>query len=973
MGALNELIASWRSNPSAELTIRVCGELAVAGREDWLEEVAASAETWHADDAPVMIAVGRMHLEASRFEAAQAALLLATDADPADAEGFRLLGEALLRQGDAAAAHAALAHAMALGAGDASTRSLRDRAKVLILVQRTSGAERVRAEVARSHPVPAPLTKPRARPLGSGVKRSPSRPPRAPVAGTPPLPSFEADHVEVSEVHAVQRHKPHSGPTRGGSAPARSVPVSKPRTAPPQPARPLPRDLRAAPTPLALDGEEPTTIDRRYFAGEVDERPSFSDVTTDVSRAPLNAAALAQRAGAAPAKNPFPSASQALLAPPELRPSAPERAGAARPPSVARGFTDDGYVDNAEPSPAILLQHLARVGVFEPSGGAAPAWEAQPRERSRGVWPLVAAIVLVAGAGIGGFKYSQKLKTERAEQAATLSNEVSALLHSGRPADLRATDQKLSRVFDLDSRSERAGRLWLENRVLGALLLADEPRGLDSAIHRGREVGLRERELAVGRVASFFVEGDLAGAAALLPKWDVEAGKDAYYQLVAGVVLERAGDSRSLERYEHARALDPKLVPAQLLLARLTLLEYGPAKARPIIDELASKVSADEPNLRALSGLAWVVTPERAQEPPAAARLSADEASKLISPLRAVPAMVDAVQALGKGDLEATSKAIESALLAVDGPALGATLGFLAIDAGNEALARKAALKSLSFAALYPRARTLAARVALLGGRVEEAQKAVEELDPKSADVAVVRSVVAYETGNAADLRGALASLDADAPTFAALAAGPGVLLATRYPDSAKLEAMASPSIPWGDMVAADAALSTGNLALAEKVLSARSANLSPAHLLRVARLRRYQRRLDDALAASQAALAEGASVPLIVERALELVEKDKASEARELVARYPALLGPVAQWLGVVIDVALNQPKQASARLAQLEPPPDESPAFLRLLAARALAMSADKRARTYVVSVVRRLPKNPEALAVAELMKPR
>jgi hypothetical protein len=968
MGALTELIASWRTNPSAELTIRVCSELALAGRFDWVHEVASNAEAWHLNDAPVMLAVGRMQLEAGQFEAAQSSLMRACDADSGLPSAFRSLGEALLRQGDAMNGQAALARAIVLGDVDSLTLALHERAKALIPMQRKNGTERVRAEIARAYPLPVPLTKARAGSLGSGVKRSPSRPPPANVDR--PLPSFDLDAVEVSEVHTVQRHKPRATPARAGGmsadhGQARSAP-SKPRgLAAPPPSRLPAREVPPPQVPHVEADEDLTTLDVKHLVSDSESRPSFSDVTTDVNRVPLNVAA----AAALPAQRSFAPAKAAALvssAPAARIPSSPAQE------SPTRVYPSAGFSDNREPSPAILLQHLARVGMFEPSGGAAPAWEAQPRERARGVWPLLAAIVLVAGGGVGGLKYAQKIAAERAQRAATLTHEVSTLLHSGRPGDLRATDQKLSLVFDLDSRSERAARLWLENRVLGALLLSDEPRGLDSAIHRGREVGLRERELAVGRVASFFVEGDLAGAAALLPKWDAEAGKDAYYQLAAGAVLERAGDSRALERYDEARALDPKLVPAELALARLLLLEYGVTKARPALDDLATKLPADDPNLRALTALTWVVTPDRPAEPPGSARLSNEDAQKLISPLRAVPAMVEAVEALAKGDLPGTSRAIESALLAVDGPALGATLGFLAIDAGNEALARKAALKSLSFAALYPRARTLAARVALLGGRLEEAQKAVEELDPKSSDVAIVRSVVAYETGNSADLASALSALDSHEPSFAALAAGPGVLLATRYPDPAKLASMASPSVPWGDMIAADAALDTGNLALAEKVLTARTASVAPAQMLRIARLRRYQKRIDDALTASQAALSEGATTPLIVERVLELVEKEKAAEARELVARYPALLGSVAQWLGVVIDVAQNQPKLATARLAQLEPPTEESPAFLRLLAGRALAMSGDKRGRAYVVTLVRRLGKNPEALAVAELLKP-
>ena len=39
----------------------------------------------------------------------------------------------------------------------------------------------------------------------------------------------------------------------------------------------------------------------------------------------------------------------------------------------------------------------------------------------------------------------------------------------------------------------------------------------------------------------------------------------------------------------------------------------------------------------------------------------------------------------------------------------------------------------------------LAARVALVGARLDEALKATEELDPTSPDVAVVRGAAAYE------------------------------------------------------------------------------------------------------------------------------------------------------------------------------------------------------------------------------------
>jgi tetratricopeptide (TPR) repeat protein len=953
MGAPEELIAAWRNNPSADATRAICDRLAALPREDWVREVGTSAEAWYADDARVMLAVGRMYLGASLLGEAQSAFVAASRADPRAPEPFRWLGEVLLRRGDAIRAERVLSRALELGGGASGTFELRERAQQLTGLQQRRGAHVVAAEVARELPTSAIA-------VGGGVvmdaKSRPSRPPIAPAAARErPLPRFDSDPAEVSEVYTVKNPSakmpsPHAigkerNLPRGPAAPARARVPAAPRRPEPPPAR--------APEPSEDDVTE--MVHMPSF-DEIDgSLPSFDDIPTDIKR---------------PAATPAPAPMARTPAPIARTPAPPPLVAKAAPPPFADAATS---ADAVEPQPAILLEHLARVGVFEPGGGAAPAWEAAPRQKARGVIPLLLGIVLVAGGGAGGYEYSRRVKTERVAQASALTNEVDKLLHSGNTKDLESTDQKLSRVFDLDSRSRRAARQWLENRVLGALLLKSEPRGIDSAVHRGRTAGLSESELAVGRVASFLVEGDLAGAAAVLPKFDAAAAKDAIYQLTAGAVLQRAGDPRAVERYAAARSLDPRLVPASMMLARLLLLEQGLEKARPVMDDIAKALGPDAPIVRALEALAWTVDPARSVEPPEKARLRPDDVAKLPAPLLGIPPMVEATQALEKGDLTNAAKALDAALLHSDGPALASSIGFVAIEAGDEQLARKAALKALSFAALYPRARTLAARVALLGGRLDEAQKAVEELDPKSADVAVVRGAVAYESGDSAELEASLALLgDArSAPSFAALAAGPGVLQGNRYLDPKKLEALAAPSIPWGEIVAADSALNTNNLELAERVLGPRmKANAAPVHLLRIARLRRYQKRLDDALAATERALAERPGAPLAIERVLELVEKDKAPEAREFVARHQASLGPSAGWLSVVVDMAANQPKLAASRLTQLEPPPDEAPAYLRLVAARALVMGNDKRARGYVVQLVRRLSKHPDAIATAQLL---
>jgi hypothetical protein len=336
--------------------------------------------------------------------------------------------------------------------------------------------------------------------------------------------------------------------------------------------------------------------------------------------------------------------------------------------------------------------------------------------------------------------------------------------------------------------------------------------------------------------------------------------------------------------------------------------------------------------------------------------------------------MVEAIDALAENEIERANKAISRAISSADTPALAATLGSLALETGDEQLARKAALRALSFSALYPRARSLAARVALLGGRLDEAQKATEGLDPSSPDVAVVRGVVAYETLELSDLASARDALGADAaaPAFQALAVAPAILMGAKYPTTERLQEIAVPSVAWGDVVAVDAALDTGNLQLAATLLGRRSLDTAaPSYRSRVARLRRYQNKLDEALAASAAAMDATPTAALVIERSFELIAKNELKAAKDLVAKHPTLLGPMSGWLGVMLDVASNQATLAAVRLSKLDLPPDGSPVILRVLAARALAAAHDKRAKPYVSLQARQLRKHPDIALAVEALK--
>jgi tetratricopeptide (TPR) repeat protein len=903
MGALDEMLTAWRGNPDAERTIALCSYLGVMQSEDLIREVGARAEAWHQGDAEVMLAVGRMYLEAGFLPEAQAALVLASKANGRDARPFRYLGEVLLRRGDAVRSEKVLARARQLAPGDASTRLWHDRAGVYVALQNRAGISVVAAEVARTLPTRSAVALPVIVPESYPGDEEPTRP--------------------------GGRRRSLTGPTPVVSASGRAARLTPP---PPQ--------NRSNDVPLPA-------FDLPQSGGEIGSAPSH--------RSP----------GGGRGNGGF---SHVPFSQPQLT---SQRNGSLSSYEEVTEI-DEMFIDDPNPEPALVFEHLARVGVFEPGGGAAPVWERPARTRNRGSWVLALATVLLIGGGAGAYVYTKDLKQQRIARAQSLTREVATLLHSGGVTELQASDAKLSQIFELDSRSKAAARLWLENRVLGALILPSESRGIDSAVHRALSVGLSEEQVAFGRIAAFLVEGDLAGAAALLPKWDTRASKDAYYQLLAGAALEAAGDLRALERYEAARTLDAKLVIAEVLLARLALLELGPDKGRPMVEALKLKLG-DIPTTRALSALLWAVEPDRPKELPAGVAIHPDDVERLPAPLRVVPPVLQALQAIDQGEPEKASEAIAAGIPSADSPGAASWLGFLAIAAGDEQLARKAALRALAKAAVYPRARVLAARVALLGGRLDEAKKAVEQLEPSAPEVAVVRAAVAYETLDVTELESALTAMGDSAktrPELGALSAAPHVLAGTAYPKADALLQMARPQVPWGELVAADAALDSGNLRLAEQIVKAWADDAArPVYMLRVARLRRYQGRADEAVKNARHALEQGTTTARTLVECIydELANRD-VQGARELLAKYPTLLGPMTSWLSALVDVAANRKADAAVKVAQLEPVSDAAPMLLRLLVARALSASGDKRATAYLRGLSRGAGRNPDFIEAAK-----
>src|SRR5258708_5256663 len=118
---IDALVQDWKANPSATKTIALCEALRGKPNGPLMQQVGDFATQRLGDDAAVLLSVARMYMEAQRYGGAQQVLVAAGKVAPRDADVYRLLGEALLRRGDASRAEKVLSRALQLGALDEDT------------------------------------------------------------------------------------------------------------------------------------------------------------------------------------------------------------------------------------------------------------------------------------------------------------------------------------------------------------------------------------------------------------------------------------------------------------------------------------------------------------------------------------------------------------------------------------------------------------------------------------------------------------------------------------------------------------------------------------------------------------------------------------------------------------------------------------------------------------------------------------
>jgi tetratricopeptide (TPR) repeat protein len=984
--SIEDLFARWQQNPDPARTVALCEALRDGSRPDLVEIVGSHASRQL--DVGALLAAARMYTDAGRLDEAQSVLLSAGRIAPREADVYRWLGEVLLRRGDAERAEKVLEKAVQFGA-DGIASSLLERARALVPVQRTSGQQAVAAAVAAasSPRIPAPksnrdATRVRRDPPSDGEMTVPRRDPPSDGEVTVPrrdppsdrdvtLQRREAKRVgppdpEDDVETAIRRNDDVKAAIDAALAPLSSSPMpvaGRGRDVP----LPLPDDLVFTTPTRGVGFEVQRVRDDAIGSGGIGPDDLVSDMT------PLPTEPRAARAATAGFGAPEPplqrDSDRALRARAEDRPVNPLLLKSLeRPPVTLGGAT--------VPEPRDVLDALQIAGIYEPDALAGPQrfeW-AKPEKAKRvfHVYTLVGLAVVLVGVGIGTYFYVTNQRAKAHVEVEQLLAEVDRDLRAGEAARLGGAEKSISRAFELESRSPHAALTWLHERAAVGLLKGGADLAFEDAVQRAKVVGVEDKRIAFAHVASFLFQGDTAGAAAMVAKWDSVAQDDPWFLLLSGATFERAGDPRALERYAAAAKLDPELVIAHVLLGRAMAIDGDHRRAAELAKDFRTRYPT-RPEGAALAVLAWTRDPLRG-EPPAEIKNVTENGDALPVSLRAVPHAARAILALYRGAIDEARPSVQKGLDVADTPGMAAWLGSIALVMGDENLARKAALAAVSFSAVYPPARVLAARVALLGARLDEALKAIEDLPPDSLDVAIVAAAASYEKLDGERMSRAFDALPEEAknvPFAIPLVHGQALLAGNlRSLTSDKVVGMANDEAPWADLVAMDWALDAGDIELAKKIAEQWRGETRALRAIRLARLARYEGRLEDADKYSRIALESGTiTMRALAERVFTLVAAKRDADALALFKTYPNVGGPLSKWLRAYATAAHGKADEARAIVSQEDPPPAAAPMAARIITAAAYGAMKDVRhGKEYTVPIVQAGFTNPDVAYAAE-----
>src|SRR5260370_24052268 len=116
--SIDTLVARWKASPNSEASIALCEALRGSVRPALVEQIGEFSRQRHANDIAVLLAVARMYIDTHRLSEAQSVLVHAGKVAPREPLVYRLLGEVLLRRGDAERAERVLERLVQIGTTD---------------------------------------------------------------------------------------------------------------------------------------------------------------------------------------------------------------------------------------------------------------------------------------------------------------------------------------------------------------------------------------------------------------------------------------------------------------------------------------------------------------------------------------------------------------------------------------------------------------------------------------------------------------------------------------------------------------------------------------------------------------------------------------------------------------------------------------------------------------------------------------
>jgi tetratricopeptide (TPR) repeat protein len=608
----------------------------------------------------------------------------------------------------------------------------------------------------------------------------------------------------------------------------------------------------------------------------------------------------------------------------------------------------------------------------------APALRRRPKRLKLG--RLLLFVMLVAGGAAGTQQYLRhRQHTRVSDRVRGQLDEVVKLLRSSNPPALTLARKELDALERQSALRQSVAQLKMRHRILQLIATRETVSDLEQSVAAASAARVPAKALAAGHVASKLARQDWAGALDAVSKWQDAAAQDPYFQLAAGAAMERVGDRAALERYNKAWQLDPKFTIAAVLLARLALVETGVATARRQIGRIRAELGP-RPESSALLGLLWAFDAERAERFPSEAELVARDT--LPAPLDSAVKLTNARRALVEGKLDAAREHVRSALAVADSPFMLGPLGFLGLEAQSDALATDAAARLQQLDLDDTTATVLRARASLMSGRIEQAREAIAKVkDNKKSvsarvQVALVRAIAAYELLDAvalAQVLGQLDATDAALSVWTAVADAPRALSGKELPPVSDLGQIQRSSAVWGDVIAVDIALAYGDVSEATAIIDKWiELDDRPLHLLRVARLRRYEQKYVQAKELCELAASSIPVTPaVVIERTLALFSLDKPRMARRWINNNKQVPDSIRSWLLALITAQESGRGLASLIVRKLALPDDNAPLALRLVAARVLALTRDARAGEFVGELAQSIPNNPDVRWAQSMMK--